>query len=222
MTQQPPPVYPPAQPQFQYSPQTPNMPVSKPPTNVFAIIALIGAFFFSLVGIIFGHIALSQIKRTGESGRGLALAGTIVGYVRLLLDALAVILFFVFAGVFGSLIAESTDQMVDQLDQFEQYESPDANGNSELQDAPWMGTENEAFCNALDNYDLSYDDEFAYYEELRAVTDDPEFTELIDAQLGMFEMDLDNLSEEEYREVLKQNELWSEAHTRKLDRCYAG
>ena len=32
-------------------------------------------------GIICGHLALGQIKRTGESGHGLALAGTIIGWV---------------------------------------------------------------------------------------------------------------------------------------------
>lgn len=51
------------------------------PTNVLAIIALIGAFVFAPVGIICGHIALGQIKRTGEGGHALALWGTILGYV---------------------------------------------------------------------------------------------------------------------------------------------
>ncbi|MFD1721113.1 DUF4190 domain-containing protein [Amnibacterium endophyticum] len=50
-------------------------------TNVLAIIALVLAFVVAPGGIICGHIALSQIKRTGEQGRGLALAGTILGYV---------------------------------------------------------------------------------------------------------------------------------------------
>ncbi|PII85706.1 hypothetical protein BMH25_01630 [Leucobacter sp. OLCALW19] len=46
-----------------------------------AIIAFIASFFIPLLGIILGHISLSQIKRTGENGRGLGLAGTIIGYV---------------------------------------------------------------------------------------------------------------------------------------------
>lgn len=50
-------------------------------TNVLAIIALVAAFVVPLAGIICGHIALGQIKRSGESGRGLALAGTVLGYV---------------------------------------------------------------------------------------------------------------------------------------------
>ncbi|MFH5208581.1 DUF4190 domain-containing protein [Antrihabitans sp. NCIMB 15449] len=35
----------------------------------------------SILGIIFGHIAQSQIKRTGEQGEGMALAGLILSYI---------------------------------------------------------------------------------------------------------------------------------------------
>ena len=38
-------------------------------------------FIGSIVAVITGHMSLSQIKRTGEGGRGLGLAGTIVGWV---------------------------------------------------------------------------------------------------------------------------------------------
>ena len=54
---------------------------TKPPTNSIAIVALILGFVFPLGGVIAGHIALAQIRRTGEGGRGLALAGAIIGYV---------------------------------------------------------------------------------------------------------------------------------------------
>jgi peptidyl-prolyl cis-trans isomerase B (cyclophilin B) len=46
-----------------------------------AIVALVTAFVLAPMGIVFGHIALSQIKRSGEDGRGLAIAGLVVGYV---------------------------------------------------------------------------------------------------------------------------------------------
>jgi hypothetical protein len=35
----------------------------------------------SFIGAILGHVALGQIKRTGEQGRGLAIAGIIIGWV---------------------------------------------------------------------------------------------------------------------------------------------
>lgn len=52
-------------------------------TNTMAIIALVASFIISLVGVILGHIALNQIKRTGEGGRGLAIAALIIGYIGL-------------------------------------------------------------------------------------------------------------------------------------------
>lgn len=60
-------------------------------TNTLAIIALVGSFFVSLVGIICGHLALNQIKQTGEKGRGLALAGLIIGYIGLVVGILYVV-----------------------------------------------------------------------------------------------------------------------------------
>jgi len=50
-------------------------------TNGFAIASLVCAFFCSPLGIIFGFVARSQIRRTGEQGDGLALAGIITGIV---------------------------------------------------------------------------------------------------------------------------------------------
>jgi hypothetical protein len=40
------------------------------------------------VGIITGHIGMNQIKKTGESGRGLAIAGLIIGYLLLVVEVI--------------------------------------------------------------------------------------------------------------------------------------
>lgn len=64
---------------------------SPPSTNVFAILALILGLLTGFFGIIFGHIALSQIKKTGQPGHGMALAGLIIGYVWLAFWAVLVI-----------------------------------------------------------------------------------------------------------------------------------
>ena len=69
-------------------------------TNTLSIIALIGAFVIPLAGIICGHIALGQIKRTGEGGRALALWGTILGYV---FTAFYIILFVIWIAFFAFL-----------------------------------------------------------------------------------------------------------------------
>lgn len=87
MSDQTPASYPPAPPAG-YTPY----PAQKSGTNVLAIIALVGAFVFPLAGVICGHIALSQIKRTGENGRGLAIAGLIIGYVYIAFIVLMVII----------------------------------------------------------------------------------------------------------------------------------
>ncbi|MBG6059862.1 protein-disulfide isomerase [Cryobacterium sp. MP_M5] len=76
-----------------------------PKTNTLAIVSLVSSFFVSLVAIITGHIALGQIKRRGEAGRGLALAGLIIGYVGIAATALFVVLAIAFAATFGAIIA---------------------------------------------------------------------------------------------------------------------
>lgn len=72
------------------------------PTNSLAIIAFVLSMvgFISgigfIAGIVCGHISLSQIKRTHESGRGLAVAALVIGYIMvvfmLILIALVIIL----------------------------------------------------------------------------------------------------------------------------------
>lgn len=61
-------------------------------TNTLAIVSLVSAFFVSLVAVITGHIALKQIKTRGGKGHGLALWGTILGYVGLASQVVAVVL----------------------------------------------------------------------------------------------------------------------------------
>ena len=50
-------------------------------TNTMAIVALVMLFVFAPLAIIFGAIAHSQIKQTGEDGEGFAKAGIIGGIV---------------------------------------------------------------------------------------------------------------------------------------------
>jgi peptidyl-prolyl cis-trans isomerase B (cyclophilin B) len=66
-------------------------------TNTMAIVALVSAFVFPPLGIVFGHVSLAQLKRSNEEGRGLAIGGLAVGYALTLLSVLALVLTFVFA-----------------------------------------------------------------------------------------------------------------------------
>jgi hypothetical protein len=66
-------------------------------TNTLAIVSLVASLVgFAtgigfIAGIICGHISLGQIKKTGEQGRGLALAGLIIGYIGIVLSIIVVI-----------------------------------------------------------------------------------------------------------------------------------
>jgi hypothetical protein len=51
-------------------------------TNTFAVLALVlGLLGGTALPIVFGHLALGQIRRTGERGHGLAVAGLVLGYI---------------------------------------------------------------------------------------------------------------------------------------------
>jgi len=69
---------------------------------VLAILSLVGSILGiigilpivgSIAGTVLGHIALRQIPKSGEKGRGMALAGTIVGWVGIGLVVLLIVLF---------------------------------------------------------------------------------------------------------------------------------
>ena len=60
-------------------------------TNTMAILSLVFAFLFWPLGLVFGFIARGQIKRTGQGGSGLALAGIIISFLALALVVLVVV-----------------------------------------------------------------------------------------------------------------------------------
>ena len=68
-----------------------------PPTNTLAVVSLVASLatlvlgVTAIVGVITGHMALGQIKRTGEGGRGMAVAGLIIGYVFVGFGVLAIV-----------------------------------------------------------------------------------------------------------------------------------
>ena len=76
--------------------------------NTLAVVSLASALSIvgALIAVITGHIALKQIKETGEGGRTLALTGTVLGYVHLagwiIFSILGVITkVLIFSGVLG-------------------------------------------------------------------------------------------------------------------------
>ena len=67
-------------------------------TNALAISSLVCGtigwiipILFALLAIIFGHVARSQIKRSGQGGAGLALAGLILGYIQFVIMSIGLL-----------------------------------------------------------------------------------------------------------------------------------
>jgi len=59
----------------------------------------------AVVGIILGHIALNQIKNTGEEGRGMAVAGLVIGYI---LVVVAILVFIFYLVIFVWVVSQDT------------------------------------------------------------------------------------------------------------------
>ncbi|MBM3890961.1 MAG: DUF4339 domain-containing protein [Verrucomicrobia bacterium] len=78
-------------------------PPAAPRTNVLAIWSLVLSLLgfccgcTPIAGIICGIIALPQIKARGEEGRGMAIAGIIIGVIMLVLSVLGLLLWLMFA-----------------------------------------------------------------------------------------------------------------------------
>lgn len=88
-----------------------STPTATAATNGWAIasliVSLVSCGLGSILGVIFGHIALSRIKQTGAGGRGLAIAGLIIGYLGLAIMVVAIV----------AVVAVGDD--VDRLDRFD-------------------------------------------------------------------------------------------------------
>ena len=59
-------------------------------------------FIGGVLAVIFGHVARGQIRRTGEGGGGLAIAGLILGYLHL---AFAIVVGFIWLVLLGGFLA---------------------------------------------------------------------------------------------------------------------
>jgi fatty acid desaturase len=98
-----PPPYPPPYPVY----------VAAPPTNGLAIAALVLGILWlwwvgSILAVVFGHIALSQIRQRGQGGHGMAVAGLVLGYIGLGFLALVIVLSVVFTPVHSSSVVFPT------------------------------------------------------------------------------------------------------------------
>ncbi|MFG1998248.1 DUF4190 domain-containing protein [Spirillospora sp. NPDC048911] len=94
--------YPPAQVQHHYYGSAPVAVRTNGMATAAMILGIIGIFtcgFGSILAVIFGHVAQGQIRRTGEGGSGMAVAGLIMGYIML---ALGLLYWIVVVGLYGA------------------------------------------------------------------------------------------------------------------------
>jgi len=87
-------------PVYAYGPRTNSTAVA---SLVFGIVSwFLCPFIGGLLAVILGHVARGQIRRTGEGGSGLAVAGLILGYLHL---AAALVLGFIWLVLLGGFLA---------------------------------------------------------------------------------------------------------------------
>lgn len=84
-------------PEVQHRPQS---------TNVLAVVSLISGIVWlcwigSIAAVITGHVARKQIRRSGEQGDGLAVAGLVLGYLGALTGVTMIVLMAI-----GAITAE--------------------------------------------------------------------------------------------------------------------
>ena len=71
----------------------PQPAAARAPLNRLAIVAIVAAFVLPLAGIVAGIVSLRQIQRTGEGGRPLALAATVLGVLFTVAAIVAIVVY---------------------------------------------------------------------------------------------------------------------------------
>ena len=83
----------PVQPQYVYAAQPQYAYPLARPTSGYAVAAFVTSLFgLAIIPVILGHSALGDIEKTGKDGKGLAIAGLILGYIQCAFWTLIIIL----------------------------------------------------------------------------------------------------------------------------------
>lgn len=87
---------------------------SEKKTNVWCLVGFIASFFLASAGLACSIVGLVQSKKTGEDGKGFAIAGIIIGALKLVLS----VLFIIFFGwLFKATIDEiNPEEFIDRID----------------------------------------------------------------------------------------------------------
>lgn len=120
--------------------------IYKQKKNDFAILGLVFSILFGLPGLIFSIIGLNQIKKTGQEGKGMCIAGIIIYIVRIVLSILLIIIFFI-----AMIAAEESYSVYDMTD-YEKCNSV----YTECDDYYWECEEDGCYCTYDDGWDYDY------------------------------------------------------------------
>ena len=89
---------------------------NKKKSNDLAVMGLVFSIFEGLPGIILSIMGLNQIKKTGEPGKGFAVAGIIIGIVNMLV-VLGLIILFVILALSGEM--DLNDSRLDSMTDYQ-------------------------------------------------------------------------------------------------------
>lgn len=109
-------------------------------TNTMAILALVFAFIFPVVGFILALVAMSKIKKTNEGGKGLAVAGLVISIINILIQIVLIILFTVGLVSLGNTASTTTTSSSSNSNS----SSNSSNSNSSTSSNSYSADENKA------------------------------------------------------------------------------
>ncbi|MGO1435571.1 MAG: DUF4190 domain-containing protein [Canibacter sp.] len=101
---------PPVPPAYQ-QPGAPGAPGPNAPMNTLSVVGFILAFIVGPVGAILSHISLSQIKKRFERGRGLAIAGIIIGWVATAIWLISIVTIIIFGVVAANQVSTAMEEL---------------------------------------------------------------------------------------------------------------
>lgn len=82
----------------------PSVPPSERGVNGLSVASLVVSLTCcGPIGMILGFVALSQIKKSGEQGRGMAIAGVVIGLLGIVAAVLWIVAMVVFGGAFSQV-----------------------------------------------------------------------------------------------------------------------
>ncbi|MFJ2740524.1 DUF4190 domain-containing protein [Streptomyces sp. NPDC087440] len=151
-----------------------GMPPAPPATNGLAIASLITGIVCCLppLGLVLGLVALSQIKKRGDSGKGMAIAGIVLSCLSIVLT-----LVMIFTGGFSAFMrgvekgANGTSRSVTDLRVGQCFNSSDGSLEGTTYDVDVVGCEEEHDAEVFGTFDLADSRTYPGDEKISTIAD---------------------------------------------------